>query len=82
MELQEAPLPLFYEVTIVVLTDVIAILLTPGIFLMQIFNTNMYYKFINSFLWQKSIWMHFPSGYFFYTSRKLGEFIIHYTRME
>ena len=32
----------FYEVSIVVLIDFIAILLTPGIILIQIVNTNMY----------------------------------------
>ena len=35
------PAPIFYEVSIV-LIDFIAILLSPGIFLIQIVNTNMY----------------------------------------
>ena len=37
-----APLLFLYEVSIVVLFDIIAILVTPGIFLIQIVNTNMY----------------------------------------
>ena len=40
-----APLPFVYEASMVVLIDFIAILLTPGIFLIQIIyinNTNMY----------------------------------------
>ena len=37
---QGAPLLFLYKVSIVVLIDFIAILLTPGIFLIQIFNTN------------------------------------------
>ena len=36
------PLLFLYEVSIVVLIDFIAILLTPGIFLIQIVNANMY----------------------------------------
>ena len=39
---QGALLLFLYEVSIVVLFDFIAILLTPGIFLTQIVNTNMY----------------------------------------
>ena len=38
---QETPLLFLYEVSIVVLIDFIAILLTPGIFLIQIVNTNI-----------------------------------------
>ena len=37
---QGAPLLFLYEVSIVVLIDFIAILRTPGIFLIQIVNTN------------------------------------------
>ena len=37
---QGDPLLFLYEVSIVVLIDFIAILLTPGIFLIQIVNTN------------------------------------------
>ena len=38
--LRGAPLLFLYEVSIVVLIDFIAILLTPGILLIQIVNTN------------------------------------------
>ena len=37
-----APLLFLYEVSIVVLIDFIAILLTPGIFVIQIVDTNKY----------------------------------------
>ena len=53
---QEAPLLFLYEVSIVVLIDFIAILLTPGIFLIQIVNTNVYLIHFHS----KNIKMHFP----------------------
>ena len=46
---QGAQLLFLYEVSIVVLIDFIAILLTSGIFLIQIINTNntnMYFIFI------------------------------------
>ena len=39
---QRALLLFLYEVSIAVLIDFIAILLTPGIFLIQIVNTNIY----------------------------------------
>ena len=39
---KRAPLIFLYKVSIEVLIDFIAILLTPGIFLIQIVNTNMY----------------------------------------
>ena len=53
---QGAPLLFLYEVSIVILIDFIAILLTPCIFLIQIFNTNMYLIDFHS----KNIKMHFP----------------------
>ena len=49
--LQGAPLLFLYEVSIVVLIDFIAILLTPGIFLIQIVdtnNTNVYLIYFHS----------------------------------
>ena len=46
-----------YEVSIVVLIDFIAILLTPGIFLLQIVNKNMYLIHFHS---KNIIKMHFP----------------------
>ena len=56
-----APLLFLHEVSIVVLVDIIAILLTPGIFLIQIVNTNMYLIHFHS----KNIKMHFPKSFFF-----------------
>ena len=56
-----APLPFFYEVSMVVLIDFIAILLTPGIFLIQIMNinnTNMYVIRIYS---KNMMKIHFPN---------------------
>ena len=55
-----APLPFFYEASMVVLIDFIEILLTPGIFLIQIINinnTNMYVIQIDS----ENMKIHFPN---------------------
>ena len=55
-----APLPFLYAASMVVLIDFIAILLTPGIFLIQIINinnTNMYVIHIYS----KNTKIHFPN---------------------
>ena len=46
---QGALLLFLYEVSIVVLIDFIAILLPPGIFLIQIVNTNNTNMYLNSF---------------------------------
>ena len=46
---QGAPLLFLYEVSIVVLIDFIAILLTPGIFLMQIVITNNTFVYLIHF---------------------------------
>ena len=54
---QQAPLLILYEVSIVVLIDFKAILLTPGIFLIQIVNANMYLIYFRS---KNNIKMHFP----------------------
>ena len=54
------PLLFIYEVSIVVLIDFIAILLTPGIFLIQIVNTNMY---LIHFYSKNNIKMHFPKSW-------------------
>ena len=56
-----APHPFLYEASMVVLIDFIAILLTPGIFLIQIIiinNTNMYVICIYSKNMTK---IHFPN---------------------
>ena len=66
-----APLLFLYELSIVVLIDFIAILLTPGIFLMQIVNRNMY--LINFYI-KNNIKMHFPKSW---VLKLLETFIIH-----
>ena len=71
------PLIFLYEVSVVVLIDFIAILLTPGIFLIQIVitnNTNMYLKHFHS---KKNIKMRFPKSLVFKGSNPLQTFIIH-----
>ena len=55
-----APLLFLYEVSIVVLIDFITILVTPGIFLIQIVNTNMY---LIHFYSKNYIKMHIPKSY-------------------
>ena len=57
-----APLLFLYEVSIVVLIDFIAILPPPGIFLMQIVNTNMY---LIDFRIKTNMKMHFPKSWVF-----------------
>ena len=64
-EPQGAQLLFFYEVSIVVLVDFIAILLTPSIFLIQIVNTNntnMYFIHFNS---KNIIQIPFPKSWVF-----------------
>ena len=58
--LQVVPLLFIYEVSIVALIDFIAILLTPGIFLTQIVNINMY---LIHFYSKNNIKMHFPKSW-------------------
>ena len=70
---QWAPLLFLYEVRIVVLIYFIAILLTPGIFLIQIVITNMYLIHFHS----KNIKMNFPKSWVFKGSNPLQTFIIH-----
>ena len=58
---KRTPLPFLYEASMVVLIDFIAILLTPGIFLIQIINinnTNMYVIHIYS---KNMMKIHFPN---------------------
>ena len=71
---QGAPLLFLYEVSIVVLNYLTAILLTPGIFLIQIVNTNMYLLHLHS---KNNIKMHFPKSWVFKGSNPLQTFIIH-----
>ena len=58
---QGALLLFLYEVSIVVLIDFIAILLSPGIFLIKIVNTNMCLIHFYS----KNIKMYIPESYVF-----------------
>ena len=76
--LQVAPLLFLYEVSIVARIDFIAILITPGIFLIQIVNTNdvnMYLIYIHS---KNNIKMHFPNSWAFKVSNRLQTFIMHH----
>ena len=61
------PAPISYEVSIVVEIDFIAILLTPGIFLIQIFDTNVYF---NQFHGKNNIQMRFPKSLVFKVSNQ------------
>ena len=61
---QEALLLFLYEVSIVVLIDFIAILLTPGIFLIQIVNTNNTNVYLIHFHSKNNIKMCFPKSGF------------------
>ena len=71
---QEALIEYLYEVSIVVLIDSIAILLTPGIFLMQIVNTNVCLIYFHSI---NNIQMPIPKGWVFKISNQSQSFIIH-----
>ena len=60
---QGAQLPFLYEVSIVVLIDFIAILLTPGIFLIQIVNTNNTNVYLIHFHSKNNIQMRFQKSW-------------------
>ena len=76
---QDAPLLFLYEVSIVVLIDFIAILLTPGIFLIQIINTNVYLIHFQS---KNNIQMSFPKSWVFKVSNQSQSFIIHHNMVK
>ena len=57
---RRSPAPISYEASRIVLIDFIAILQTPGIFLIQIVNTNMYLIHFHS---KNIIKMHFPKSW-------------------
>ena len=59
----EAPLLFLYEVSTVVLIDFIAILLTLGIFLIQMVNTNNTNMYLIQFHSKNIINMHIPKSY-------------------
>ena len=63
-----APLQFLYKVSIVVLIDFIAILLTPGIFLIQIVNTNNTNEHLIHFHGKNHIQMRFPKSRVFKVS--------------
>ena len=62
---QGAPLLLLYKVSIVVLIDFIAILVTPGIFLIQIVNTNNTNVYLIRFPSKNNIKIGFPKSWVF-----------------
>ena len=73
---QGAPLVFFDEVSIVVLIDFIAILLTPGIFLIQVVNTNNTNMYLIHFYNKNNIKIRFPKSWVFKGSNPLQTFII------
>ena len=66
-----------YEVSIVVLIDFIAILLTTGIFLIQIVDTNNTNVYLIHFHSKNNIPMHFPKSWIFKVSNQSQSLIIH-----
>ena len=62
---------------IVVLIDFIAILLTSGIFFIQIVNTNNTNVYLIHFHSKNNIQMHFPKSWVFKASNQSQLFIIH-----
>ena len=62
---QGAPLLFLYEVSIVVLIDFIAIILTPGIFLIKKFNINNTNMYLIHFHSKIIIKMRFPKSWVF-----------------
>ena len=74
---QGAPLLFGYKVSIVVLIDFIAILLTPGIFLIQIVNTNNTNMYLIHFYTKNNIQMSFLKSWVFKVSNQSQSFIIH-----
>ena len=79
-EPQGAPLLFIYEVSIVDLIDFMAILLTPGIFLIQIVNTNNTNMYLIYFYSKNNIKMHFPQSWVFTVSNPIQTFSIHSNR--
>ena len=75
-----APPQFIYKVSIVVLIDFIAILLTPGIFLTQIINTNNTNIYLINFHSKNIIKMRFPKVEFLKIQTRFKHFIIHLSR--
>ena len=78
--LEWAPLLFLYEVNIVVLIDFITILLTPGIFLIQIVNTNNTNIYLIHFHIKNIIKIHFPKSWVFKVSKPIQTFTINWMR--
>ena len=78
MEHQGAPLLFLYEVSIVVLIDFITILLTPGILLIQIVNTNNINVYLIHFHSKNNIQMHFSNSLVFKVLNQSQSFIINH----
>ena len=72
MKPQGALLLFIYEVSIVVLIDFIAILLTRGIFLIQIVNTNITKVYLNHFHSKNNFQKRFPKSWVFKVSTNLN----------
>ena len=71
---QGALLLFLYKVSIVVLIGYIAILLTPGLLIIQIVDTNVYLIHFHS---KNTIQMCFPKSWVFKASNQSQSFIIH-----
>ena len=80
--LQEDRLLFLYEVSIVVRIDFTEILLIPGIFLIQIVNTNNTNMYLIHFHSKNNIKIHFPKSCIFKVSNKLQTFIIHHNAVK
>ena len=74
---QGAPLLFIYKVSIVVLIDFIAILITPGIFLIRIVITNNANMYLIHFYSKNNIKIRSPKSGEFLVSNPLQPFIIH-----
>ena len=70
------PLLFLYEVGIVVLINFISILVTPGIFLIQLVKTNITNMYLIHFHSKNNIQMRFPKSWVFKVSNPLQTFII------
>ena len=71
-----------YEVSIVVLIDFIAILLTPGICLIQIVNTNNTNVYLIHFHSKNNIQMSVSKSWAFIVSKQSHSFIIHHNAVK
>ena len=70
------------KVSIVVLIDFITILLTPGIFLIQIVNTYNTNVYLIHFRSKNNIQIRFPKNFVFKVSDQSQSFIIHHNAVK